>query len=158
MHNTCSCVSLKVSKQNLCKPGKHLNKLKIVSLHIWDELFYCVGGKSFVCGRRFIYLKRISFCSSRAKRGTASCHARWLAHCPTHIWRLMLNVPLVQCDFGALCLWCSVPLLQCDFGALCLWCSVPLLQCDFGAVYLWCSVTLVHRRAFGAVCTRVSWF
>ena len=57
MHNTCSCVSLKVSKQNLCKPGKHLNKLKIVSLHIWDELFYCVGGKSFVYADKNVFMR-----------------------------------------------------------------------------------------------------
>ena len=59
MHNTCSCVSLKVCKQNLCKqaqqPGKHLNKLKIVSLHIWDELFYCVGGK-VLCVAAALYI------------------------------------------------------------------------------------------------------
>ena len=145
MHNTCSCVSLKVCKQNLCKPGKHLNKLKIVSLHIWDELFYCVGGKVLCVAAALYIWKGLVSSSSRAKRGTASCHTRWLAHCPTHIWRLMLNVPLVQCAFGAVWLWCTVSLVQCAFVAMWLWCSVPLVQCDFGAPpCFWCCVHIAQ--------------
>ena len=145
MHNTCSCVSLKVYEQNLCKPGKHLNKLKIVSLHIWDELFYCVGGKSFVCGRRFIYLKRISFQQQPGKKGDSQ-----LSHQVTStLSHPHLKID-VKCAFGAVCLWCSVTLVHCVFGAVCLCCNVTLVHCAFGAVCLCCNVTLV-QCTFGAV-------
>ena len=106
--------------------------------------FIVLGGKVLCMAAALYIWKGLVSSSSRAKRGTASCHTRWLAHCPTHIWRLMLNVPLVQCAFGAVWLWCTVSLVQCAFVAMWLWCTVPLVQCDFGALWLWCTVHLVQ--------------